>query len=229
MISPKSLTFKFIDKGFKDLAVLIPGWAADYRIFKPLNLEFNYLVPLAFYPDTFEKDLLKTLRESKIDKLSLFGWSLGGFLASSFASRHKELIDRLILVSIRKRYGTEELAEIKTHLSKNKRGYLYKFYTQCFFKKESMRWFRENLLKTYCEELDLGYLVDSLDYLQNAEIRPELLKPIKKIKIIHGECDRIAPIQEALEIKNNLPHAEFISIENTGHMPFLEDGFPGRI
>jgi len=226
MTSKRSLAFKFIDKGFKDLAVLIPGWAADYRIFKPLNLEFNYLVPLAFYPDTFEKDLLKTLRESKIDKLSLFGWSLGGFLASSFASRHKEFIDELILVSIRKKYVKKELAEIKTHLGKNKRGYLYKFYTQCFFKKESRQWFRKNLLKTYCEELDLRYLVDSLAYLESAVIQPQSIKDIKKIKIIHGECDKIAPIEEALGIKEKLPHAEFISIENTGHMPFLEGGFP---
>ncbi len=222
MISLKSATFKFIDNGYKDLAVLVPGWATDYRIFGPLNLEFNYLVPLTFYPDTFEEDLLKTLRENNIDKLSLFGWSLGGFLAAEFASKHKELIDRLILVSIRKKYDKKRLTEIKTHLGKNKRGYLYKFYTQCFFKKESMRWFRKNFLKTYCEELDLHYLVDSLGYLQNAEIRPELLEPIKKIKIIHGECDRIAPIKEALWIKEKLPQAEFISIKNTGHIPFLE-------
>ena len=165
MISRTSPAFKFIDRGFKDLAVLIPGWAADYRIFGPLKLEFNYLLPLTFHPCTFEKDLLKTIRENNIDKVSLFGWSLGGFLASSFAARHKGLIDRLILVSIRKKYDKSKLLEIKTHLGKNKRGYLYKFYMQCFFKKESMQWFRKNLLKTYSEELDLGYLVESLSKL----------------------------------------------------------------
>ncbi|UCD55756.1 MAG: alpha/beta hydrolase [Candidatus Omnitrophota bacterium] len=217
--------FKFIDNGYKDVAVLIPGWATDYRIFGSLNLEFNYLMPITFYPDTFETNLLRALRENKIDKFSLFGWSLGGFLAAEFASRHKELIDRLILVSIRKKYDKKGLREIKEYLGKNKKGYLYKFYTRCFFKKENMQWFRKNLLKTYCEELDLDYLTDSLGYLQNAEIRPESLKPVEKIKIIHGECDRIAPVQEALEIKNNLPHAEFVSVEHAGHMPFLEDGF----
>ena len=225
MTSKRSLAFKFIDKGFKDLAVLIPGWATDYRIFGTLDLEFNYLVPLNLHPDTFEKDLLEALREHNVKKLSLFGWSLGGFLASSFASRHKGLIDRLILVSVRKKYDKDELDRIKINLTKNKRGFLYKFYSQCFFKKENMRWFRKNLLKPYSEELDLNYLTDSLDYLRGAEMNPELLKPIKKIKIIHGECDSIAPLVEALWLKERLPHAEFISLKNAGHMPFLEDGF----
>ena len=45
MISRKS-EFKLIDRGFKDTILLIPGWAADYRIFDSLDLEFNYLLPM---------------------------------------------------------------------------------------------------------------------------------------------------------------------------------------
>lgn len=226
MTSAKSsVKFRYIDRGDKNLLVLIPGWASDYRIFAPLNLEFNYLIPFEFSPFTFEKDLLAMLKENNFEKISLFGWSLGGFVGAEFASKYTNLIEEIILVSIRKRYKREELVEIRKHLSKNKRGYLYKFYTQCFSKKEEMSWFRENLLRNYCDNLDLNYLLRTLDYLENTEIKSSSLNNIKRIKFIHGKDDSIAPICEAIDIKKDLAHAKFIGIEEAGHLPFLKKDF----
>ena len=193
------------------------------------SLEFNYLIPVDFHPSTFEKDLLETLKENNITKISLLGWSLGGFLAAEFASEYTDLIDKLILVSIRKKYKKEEISKIKKRLNKNKRGYLYWFYTQCFPEKEKMSYFKKNLLKDYCDRLNLDYLLTTLDYLERAEIRPEVLKKIEKIKIIHGGFDKIAPIQEALDIKNDLLQAEFITIDKAGHIPFFKDTFNLKI
>ena len=229
MISTKSNIFKYIDRGNKDLVVLIPGWATDYRIFNRLDLKFNYLIPVNFYPSTFEKDLLETLKENNITKISLLGWSLGGFLAAEFASKYRDLIDKLILVSIRKRYKKEEITKIKRRLNKNKRGYLYWFYTQCFPEKEKMSYFKKNLLRDYCNGLDLDYLLTTLDYLGSTEIKQEALKGIEKVKIVHGEFDKIAPIQEALDIKNDLLQAEFMTIDKAGHIPFFEDAFNLKI
>ena len=222
----KSLTkFKYVDRGCRDTIALIPGWASDYRIFTTLDLRFNYLIPVDFSPFTFEKDLLTALKENNIAKITLFGHSLGGFVASEFASKYTDFIDEIILVGVRKKYKAGGLEDIRRHLKKSKRGYLYKFYTQCFCNKDEMRWFKENLLKVYCEELDLDYLLKTLDYLEHTEIKPRLLKNIKKITIIHGERDRIAPIQEAIDVKNSLPHARFICIKDEGHIPFLREDF----
>lgn len=219
------MKFKYINRRKDNLLVLIPGWASDQRIFAPLNLRFNYLIPLDFSPFTFEKRLLEALRRDSIERVSLFGWSLGGFVATEFAAKYPDLIDEIILVGIRKRYKREEMAEVRRDLKRSKRGYLYKFYTQCFFNQEQMRWFRKNLLKDYCEQLDLNYLLESLDYLENAEIGPNLLNRLKKLKIIHGEYDSIASIQEARGIKSRLPQARFICIKETGHIPFLKKDF----
>lgn len=216
---------KYVDRGYQDSIVLIPGWANDYRIFATLDLRFNYLMPINFSPSTFEKDLLKALKKNNISKISLFGHSLGGFVASEFASKYPDLIDEVILVGIRKRYEAGVLKETGRHLKKNRKGYLYKIYDQCFSSKDEMRWFRENLLKAYCEESDLDNLLRGLAYLENAEIKPGLLNKIKKITIIHGEYDRIAPIQEAIDIKAGLPAAKFVCVKNVGHIPFLKEDF----
>lgn len=225
MTSIKQTRFKFRDRGKIDSLVLIPGWASDYRIFETLNLEFNYLIPDMLYPDTFSEGFLKALKENSIKKISLFGWSLGGFLASTFAAKHKDLVDKLILVSVRKKYKEDEIALVRNSLKKNKKGYLYKFYTQCFPKRENMAWFRKNLLKSYCENLNLDYLLTTLDYLGKSTIDTASLKKIEKIKIIHGGNDKIAPIGEARDIAQDIEASDFVSIDTAGHMPFLEGDF----
>lgn len=200
--------------------VLICGWAADYRIFGRLSSKINYLLSGNFSALTFEKSLLKAIKDNKISKISLTGFSLGGFAAAEFASKHPDLIEELVLISVRKKYKKEELAKLKELLKRNKKAYLYKFYAQCFLKKEQANAFKQDLFKDYCEKFDLKYLLETLDYLGQAEIKPELLNKVKKIKIIHGERDAIAPIQEAAAIVKSLPRAEFIPLKNTGHIPF---------
>jgi len=217
--------FKYIDRNKKNTIVLIPGWATDYRVFDELNLEFNYLIPALFDPYNFEDNLLAALDERGLKKISLFGWSLGGFVAAEFASKHPQSVDELILVSVRRKYKEAELTEIRGHLENNKKGYLYKFYGACFCEGES----KGVLFRKYCWEMDLDYLLKTLDYLREAEIKPESLHDLKRIKIIHGQNDNIAPINEAIDVKNRLKNSKFIGMENTGHLPFLKKGFNAHI
>lgn len=225
MISPQPTTFKYVDRGERSSIVLIPGWASDYRIFQSLDLKFNYLLPLNFSPFTFEKGLLSVLKKYSLDKISLFGWSLGGFLACEFSARYSSYVDELILVSIRNKYTREELEEINRSLEKSRKGCLYKFYSRCFHKNEHRDYFKRNFRKKYCEEMELGSLMSGLDYLSKTEIRTESLEKLEKITIVHGEFDKIAPLQEANNIKDNLPKAKFIVVQDTGHMPFLKEDF----
>lgn len=226
MISPK---WKYINRNQGRLLVMVPGWAVDYRIFDSLDLKFNYLMPVEFSPFNFEKSLLNALKDNNIKKISLFGFSLGGFLAAEFASKHKNLIEQLILIGIREKYKEEEISQVRKYLTANKNAYLYKFYAQCFSKKEHLSYFKKNLLKHYCQNMDLNFLLKTLDYLANTQMRPEQLNGIEKIKIIHGEGDNIAPMQEAANIGERLAHAEFIGIKNAGHIPFLNEDFKKHI
>jgi len=223
------MIFRHVDRGYEDTAVLIPGWACDYRVFASLDLRFNYLLPLDFSPFTFEKDALAAFKKHGLGKVSLFGHSLGGFAASDFASRHPDLVERLMMVSVRKRYPAKGLADIRGYLDKNKKAYLYRFYHSCFPDRETMAWFRGNLLKRYCEESDLGRLLQALEYLEEAEIKTPSLKDVEDVTMVHGSLDRIAPIEEAVQINEALPEACFITVEGAGHMPFLTKEFSGLI
>ncbi|MBP7088062.1 MAG: alpha/beta hydrolase [Candidatus Omnitrophica bacterium] len=215
--------FKYVSKNSKNLIVLIPGWASDERIFKPLNIKSNYLLTSNFSPFRFIENLIKLINKNKIKKISLFGWSMGGFLAADFAAKHKDLVEQLILVSVRRKYPKDSLEAIKTKLRINKKAFLYKFYNQCFYRQEEMKCFNKELFKDYCNTFSLDYLIDTLDFLGNSQIETSLLKEIRTVKIIHGEFDRIAPIKEAKGIKEELANAEFTLLKNTGHNPFLNN------
>lgn len=227
MTSPKS-EFKFIDRGFKKLLVLIPGWATDCRIFLNLNLDYNYLLTTSLYPFDFEKALLGKL--GKIKQVSLFGWSLGGFLAAQFASNNFKRIDELILLGIRKKFSAANLKDIELKLKQNKKAYLYGFYHECFSSSdtEAFTWFKKNLLREYINKIELNNLLYGLDYFAKASICPQTLIPVQKIRIFHGAKDEIAPLEEAIMIKNKISHAELVCLESTGHIPFLNPQFRGK-
>ncbi len=226
MISSVS-KFKLLNRGFKKTIVLIPGWATDYRIFNALDLNYNYLLPVELYPLNFERDLRELLNREPIDKISLFGWSMGGFLASDFASKNTDRVDELILVSVQKKFSLDLLQDIKLKLKQNKRAFLYKLYFNCFSKedKEGLSWFKEHLLISYIGELRLENLLCGLDYLSKTQINPESLAGIKRIRIFHGQDDKIVPLDGAHQIKSELSQAEFICLPGTGHVPFFNRKF----
>ncbi len=226
MISSVS-KFKLLNRGFKKTIVLIPGWATDYRIFNALDLNYNYLLPVELYPLNFERDLRELLNREPIDKISLFGWSMGGFLASDFASKNTDRVDELILVSVQKKFNLDLLQDIKLKLKQNKRAFLYKLYFNCFSKedKEGLSWFKEHLLISYIGELRLENLLCGLDYLSKTQINPESLAGIKRIRIFHGQDDKIVPLDGAHQIKSELSQAEFICLPGTGHVPFFNRKF----
>lgn len=219
--------FRLLPRGFKNTLVLIPGWATDYRIFNTVDLNYNYLLPTEFSPFNFEQALLELLSKNPKEKISFFGYSLGGFVASAFAAKYPDKIDELVLLSIRKSYDKKVLKNIKWQLHENRRAYLYKFYLNCFCSddKDALSWFKKYLLRSYLDGMNLENLASGLQYLESCRINTESLAGIKRIRIFHGQHDKIAPLKEALQIKNDLAHAEFVNLPNTGHFCFLNPLF----
>lgn len=227
MISRRS-EFKFIDRRHKNTMLLVPGWATDYRVFGLLDVPFNYLVPEKFSPFNFEGPLLDALEDAAIKRISIFGWSMGAFVAADLAVRHGEKIDDITIVGARPKYDEGTIGNIRAYLKRNKKGYLYKFYSDCFSETEKELWslFKTTLLKTYVKEMDSDTLMEGLDYLTAAEFKLDSLVDLN-LTFIHGSLDKIAPIGESLAFKQALPKAVFITIDGAGHAPFLRPDFTG--
>ena len=212
--------FKLIDRSFKDTILLIPGWATDHRIFGSLDLDFNYLVPTRLSLSDFEEALLTRLKKESLDKISVLGWSMGGFLAADLASKCPQMVKDLTLVGMRKRYDEDGIKKIKGYLGTNKNGYLYKFYHECFSpeEKEALSVFKRGLMKDYLKEFAADELLTGLDYLTKAELKAEVFKKVKT-RLIHGDSDRIAPIEELIGMEG------IVVLKGAGHAPFLRNDF----
>ncbi len=77
--------FEYTNRGFRKNLVLIPGWAADCRIFGTLDLAYNYIFPGLTPPDRFVCNLSDFLKRIGADSVTLLGLSMGGFLSADFA------------------------------------------------------------------------------------------------------------------------------------------------
>ena len=223
--------FKFVDRKKDDHLVLIPGWAFDYRIFAALDLPYNYFFFCDGSMTGFEGELKNILAKNNGQKISLLGWSQGAFAACDFACKNPDTIEEIILFSLRKRYEKEGLENIKEYLIRNRTAYLYKFYRECFCEDEKglYCWFMNMFLKDYLDKMSLDGLIRDLDWLGHAEIHTHALKKLKRITVVHGRADIIAPIGQAADIANSLPQSRFITFEQTGHLPFLREDFKKRL
>lgn len=222
--------FKFINRGFEKTLALVPGWATDERIFSKLDFDYNYLICCKLKPFVFEKEFLGALEEHSLSCVSFLALSLGGFLAAEFAANNPDKTDELYLTGVRQKYPISGLADIEAKLKKNKKGYLYKFYEDCFFGGNPPEWqgFKKELLKSYVLDFELEELLEGLSYLRQAELNVSLLKKIKNLIFLHSPSDKIAPMEEVLAIQSKLAGSYFVPLDGFGHIPFFNPMFKDR-
>jgi pimeloyl-ACP methyl ester carboxylesterase len=223
MTCPTSEFEFFPRRGFAETLLLLPGWATDHRIFRPLDLEFNYLSAVSLSPRDFQEGLLAALRRHRLDRIAVLGWSLGGYLGLEFARAHPQQVmeGALFAVGMRERYEAELIEATRERLARNKAAYLRRFYEACFSpgEREARDWFERELRESYLDQMELEPLLAGLDYLASASLAGA------KARFIHGRQDRIAPVRQMLAMTERLPGARLVCIESAGHAAFLNPQF----
>ena len=219
--------FRLIDRDKDGFLVLVPGWGFDWRIFSSLNLPFNYLYYCSQRPEDFVFTLEKFFHSHGLSRISLLGWSMGGFESYNFAVKHPEMVENLYLVSVRRKYDTDSLSGIREMLHSNCRAYLMSFYRSCFSPSEKAQYadFKRSLMKDYLETFTCPSLLQSLEWIGNAEIAPSGLGKLRSVKIVHGAEDRIALPEEAMQLADSAALSGLTVLESAGHLPFLRTDF----
>ncbi len=241
MISPHS-SFKFIDRASAKTIVLVPGWATDHRVFAGFDCAYNYVLCTAVNDIDFADALVQYLDGQHIDTVSVFGWSMGGYLAYDFTVAYPSRVSALRLAGIRESFEPAALAGIKEKLRINRAAFLYGFYRDCFSGADTQGYaiFRRQLMKAYVEEMTVAGLAAGLEYLAKVNMRGRLLRPDRgsgptasrlqqvSFTIIHGSDDAIAPVAEARAVaqRNN---AVFVELKGVGHCPFMNNEFSIRL
>jgi len=201
--------------------VFLPGWGFDGSILQLLKPAPAWIYPEnPLDPFTIEQDLLSLFLAENIRKARVVGWSMGAMLGLEFAAGHGELLQSLILVSLRSHWPDHEVKGIREEFFRNPDVFLKNFYRKCFLgDKGEYRKFSATLENKYLAALNknMERLQLGLDYLEKFRLPSPL--PSIATKMIHGKQDIVAPVAEI----PSLPASAVEIIDNAGHAVFLHE------
>ncbi|MGC2111652.1 MAG: alpha/beta fold hydrolase [Candidatus Korobacteraceae bacterium] len=232
-------TIRYYDVGAGPVLVLIHGIGGDADewafCFEPLAASHRVIAfdllgfgrsdkPLIEYTVAgFVEVLERFLRGLGIERASLLGASLGGWIAASFALRFPDEVDKLILVDSAAAWGDTTELPIDLHVST--RAHLREVFDLLFY---DSRLATEELVDLAYElhlERGDGYTIDSV--LRNLQSgRERLDATIGDVKartlIVWGEQDRMIPVSVGRRLQQLIAGSRLEVIAECGHLPALE-------
>ena len=206
---------------------VIPALAAKHRVIALDQIGFGRSdkLLLSYRVTTFVDFLDGFLNELKIDRASVVGNSLGGWVAADFALAHPDRVDRLVLcdaagyAAVVKNMNPRALSALRL-ASRDDIRYLgpLTFHDKRFYEDVDLA-FKQRVtagdsytVKQVLESMVRGE--DVLDGRVGAIHRPTL--------ILWGRDDKIIPLNFAERLHKEIAGSRLEVIDNCGHMPHVE-------
>lgn len=187
--------------------------------------------------DMWANDLAALLDALEIDRLLVHGGSMGGFIATRFASRYPERVERLVIGGavakcdrmsktqfyiwkrIAQAYGVDS-DELALHLTTHafSREYLETL------GKNAVADMRDGVARNVTTEVFLG----ACDLMINTDTRDELAHITAPTLVMVGDRDVITPLDAApggagaRYMAEHIPNAELLVLEGCGHGNLVE-------
>ncbi len=165
-----------------------------------------------------------------IERCTLVGHSMGGYVALAFAERHPEKLDGLVLLHATPNGDTEEKAadrqrEIDAIVAGRK---------ELLVRKAAARRFAEQNRKRFADAIEdcieIALLCEDegiLAIVRGMGTRPDRNEILSKLNLpqlfIFGRHDDYIPQERADSVVARHPQAEVVWLEQSGHMGFIEE------
>ncbi len=241
-------TIKYYDVGSGPPLLLVHGIGGDADewafCFEPLRQSYRVIAldllgfgrsdkPLIDYTIAgFVEVVEGFLRALKIERAVVLGESLGGWIASAFALKFPERVEKLILVDAAGVWG--DIAGLPIDVRVSTRAHLREVFHLLFYDKR----LATDLLIDLAYQLHLergdGHTIDSV--LRNQQGgRERLDDAIGQLSvptlIVWGEQDEMMPLSVGRNLHRLIPGSKLEVIPQCGHLPALEKPgeFAGRV
>lgn len=170
------------------------------------------------------------IRALGIERCTLVGHSMGGYVALAVCERHPELLDGVVLLSSTPNPDTEEKAANRRReialVKSGKKELLARVAPSAGFAEENrarMKDAIEDLTEQVFITEDEG-IVALLNGMIGRKDQNEMLRRTKvRVLFILGRKDHYIPVEVAEEMVAAHPEAKVVWLEHSGHMGFLEE------
>lgn len=176
-------------------------------------------------------DVLHDMLVAKgIERVTMVGHSMGGYIALSFCEKYPECLDGVVLLSSTPNADTEQKKENRRReialVQAGKKDVLAAVAPEAGFAEQNRK-----RLRDYIEDLveqvhltDEEGIVALLEGMIERKDQNEMLRqsPVRQLFIL-GRCDNYIPVEVAESIVANHPQAGVVWLANSGHMGFIEE------
>jgi pimeloyl-ACP methyl ester carboxylesterase len=219
--------------------VLIHGFPLDHTIWEEvigyLQSKCQLIVPdlrgfglsstpaSSYSMDDMASDIAGLLDHLKLDKVTLIGHSMGGYIGLAFARLYPNRVAGLVLVSSQaqgdspeQKKGRYETAGLV--VEKGVEIVLGNMAT----KLSADEGIQEPIRKIIVRQEPIGVAGALKAMAERPDSLPVLAGAPFPILIVHGDNDQLIPIERAQLMKESSPAADLITLAGVGHMPMME-------
>ena len=200
-------------------------WDAQISILKK---KYSVSIPSLKNIATVDDAVQKIINKNK-KKISVIGFSMGGFIAIKLAIEYPEILDKLVLIGTNARHISQKR---KLLLEKSLTTLNKKNFAKLFYQKNYSSYFSDKDLKNtsyqntvYSMAKQLGYKT-FLDQTNLILKRPNQLNKLNKIVsktlIIRGKNDKLSSNIMNNELNKKIKYSVYTEIKNSSHFVMLE-------
>ena len=206
----------------------VPALAANYHVIAPDQIGFGKSdrLMIKYRVGTYVDFLDKFMSELKIEKASLIGNSLGGWIAALTAIKYPNRVEKIVLADAAGLKPPDvDLAQIYSlnYSTRDEVRQLIKlvFYNQAIFGSDLMI---EQSMAVRVTAND-GYTINSLiDSIKRSEdfLNGRLGEIKKPTLIIWGKQDGLLKVTDGEQFKREIAGSELLIFDQCGHVPMVE-------
>ena len=200
-------------------------WDAQISILKK---KYSVSIPSLKNIATVDEAVQKIINKNK-KKISVIGFSMGGFIAIKLAIEYPEILDKLVLIGTNARNISQKrkllLEKSLTTLNKNNFAKLFyqKNYSSYFSDKDLKNTSYQNTVYSMAKQLGYKTFLNQTNLIVK---RPNQLNKLNKIVsktlIIRGKNDKLSSNIMNNELNKKIKYSVYTEIKNSSHFVMLE-------
>jgi len=200
-------------------------WDAQISILKK---KYSVSIPSLKNIATVDDAVQKIINKNK-KKISVIGFSMGGFIAIKLAIEYPEILDKLVLIGTNARHISQKrkllLEKSLTTLNKKNFAKLFyqKNYSSYFSNKDLKNTSYQNTVYSMAKQLGYKTFLDQTNLiLKRPNQLNKLNKIVSKTLIIRGKNDKLSSNIMNNELNKKIKYSVYTEIKNSSHFVMLE-------